>query len=114
MFIFYLAISDWWCFCENIFKKGQKHQTEAEGKKKVGNSNANTKVREEGRGGVSPNARADIPLQPLEETMPKHISTLQHTEDPIREQLDVSCRNCDLWRNHTEADFFLKDCRSHA
>lgn len=49
-------------------KEKNGRQTEERGKK-VGNSNANTKVREKkGRGRSTPGANAEIPLQPVKET----------------------------------------------
>ena len=64
-------------------------------------STVNTKVKE---GGGAPGAREDISLQSVEKTMLEQISTLQPMEDSMPEQVDISSRNCGLWRAHRGAD----------
>jgi len=67
------------------------------------NSPADTKVSEEGEGGGAPDARAEIPLQPLVKTIVMQIVPLQlmkvHSgaeihlkimEDPTPEQVEVA------------------------
>ena len=83
-------------------RKG-KNAREKRGEKKISvrNNSVNTKVREGGGGGAP--GRAQILLQPVEETTVEmvislqpadestleQISTLQPTEDPMLEQLDI-------------------------
>ena len=74
----------------------------------MGNSPADTKVREEGGGGGAPGARAEIPLQPVVKTMVRQAVPLQPTEvhggadihpqpmeHPMPEQVNVPEGSCD-------------------
>ena len=59
------------------------------------NNSADTKVSEEGRGGGASDARAEIPLQPMEQTLQSMEDNcgayihLQPIEDPMAEQMDA-------------------------
>ncbi|GAB0205629.1 hypothetical protein GRJ2_003028500 [Grus japonensis] len=72
------------------------------------NSPADTEVSEEGGGGGAPDARAEIPLQPLEKTTVRQAVPLQPMEvhggadihlqpmkDPMPEQVEVPKGGCD-------------------
>ena len=55
-------------------RKGKEMpQRQRKRKKSVRNDPADTKLREEGGGGGAPGARAEIPLQSLEETMAEQV-----------------------------------------
>jgi len=66
------------------------------------NNSADTKVSEEGEGGCTPGAGAEIPLQPVMKTMVRQADSLQSVEvrggadihlqpmeDPMLEQVDA-------------------------
>lgn len=59
-----------------------------------------TKDTEEGVGGCVPGAGAEIPLQPMEDTMVELISTLQTLESPCWNSLIL--KDCSPWNDRLE------------
>ncbi|CAM9267070.1 unnamed protein product [Bubo scandiacus] len=80
-------------------RKEKKKTTQLQLKRRVRmcerNNSADTKISEEGGGGGAPGARAEIPLQPLVQTMVGQAVPLQPVDDPTPEQVDVSEGGCD-------------------
>ena len=92
-------------------------------RKKGVRSPADTKISEEGGGGVAPGAKAEVPLQLMERTMVDQAVPLQPKEDyiranlctaacggPLTEAAEYFLNELQLMESPTWSRFILKDC----
>lgn len=88
-----------------MLEKGQTtaQEVHSEIKNSVRDDPTNNKAWDVGRGGCATVDGVDIPGQPERNTMVEQVSTLQPLDEPMPDQAENPCRNCDLHRGHAAA-----------